>query len=301
MPGLDLASESTAPLLGRVGGEMAKTVLITGSSSGIGQVTAQLFAAREWNVAATARDPASIERWAVGNVAAFRLDVTDEASIEAAVAATVRRFATIDVLVNNAGIGVFGPLEGITADQLQRQFQTNVFGAAAMIRHVLAIMRPRRSGTIINVSSIAGRISSPFSSAYDSSKHALEGLSESLRFELKLHGIRMKLIEPGHFKTDFLTRSAQWATHSAYESESRNWMGWMALSDQTSSSPGPVAKTIFKAATDSSGRLRYVVKGGMSLAIRAILPDAMWRSLIGAGMTRKPKGRASGEPMGRAD
>ena len=268
---------------------MANTVLITGTSSGIGRVTAQRFAARGWNVAATARDPASIAGWAPGNVAAIRLDVTDESSIAAAVAATIARFGTIDVLVNNAGFGVFGPLEGITAEALQREFQTNVFGAAAMIRHVLPIMRPRRKGTIVNVSSIAGRIAGPFSSAYDASKHALEGLSESLRFELKLHGIRVKLVEPGHFKTDFTTHNLKWATHPAYESERQNWKAWMDQEHEKAPSPEPVADAIYKAATDSSDRLRIVVNGRMFLFVRAILPDAMWRSLMGAGMTRRPR------------
>ena len=275
------------------------TVLITGCSSGIGHVTAQRFASSGWNVAATARDPATIEGLASDSVATIRLDVTDELSIAAAVAATVARFGTIEVLVNNAGIGVFGPLESVSTEQLQREFQTNFFGAASMIRHVLAVMRPRRKGTIVNVSSIAGRIAGPFSSAYDASKHALEGLSESIRYELSLHGIRVKLVLPGHFKTDFTTRSLQWAKHDAYESERQNWQAWMKHEHEKAPSPEPVAAAIMKAATDSSGRLRYVVGGGAFLAIHALLPDAVWRAMMGAGMTRRPRGRgakASSEP-----
>src|SRR2546428_12594266 len=193
---------------------MTPTVLITGSSSGIGKACAQLFVARGWNVAATARDPTALAGWApTTHALALRLDVTNEETIAAAFAATTARFGSIEVLVNNAGYGVFGPLEGITPEQLERQFQTNVFGVAAMIRHVLPIMRQRRQGTIINMSSIAGRTADPFASAYGATKFAIEGLSESLRFELKAHGVRVKLIEPGHFKTDFLTRSLHLAKH----------------------------------------------------------------------------------------
>lgn len=279
------------------GDTMGKTVLVTGSSSGIGRAAAKLFAARGWNVAATARNPASFASWEQTNtIMVPKLDVNDEATIVAAIAATIHRFGTIDVLVNNAGYGVFGPLEGITAEQLERQFQTNVLGTAAVIRHVLPIMRQRRSGTIVNVSSIAGRIAGPFQSAYHGTKYALEGLSESLRFELKPHGIRVKLVEPAHFKTDFIARSLQWAEHSAYEPQLGNLMAWVSHSDENAPGPEPVAETIFKAATDQSERLRYPVKGRLFLVLRAILPDAMWRSMLGAGMNRRPKGSRTGTP-----
>src|SRR5262249_31362535 len=162
----------------------------------------------------TARNPASLESWArAENIRALPLDVTDEATIAAAVAATTDQFGAIDVLVNNAGYGLFGPLEGMTAAQLESQFRTNVFGVAAVIRHVLPVMRPRRSGTIINISSVGGRVANPFMSAYHATKYAVEGFSESLRFELKWHGVRLKLVEPGHFKTGFMTRSLARAKH----------------------------------------------------------------------------------------
>src|SRR4051794_40471249 len=152
---------------------MEKTVLITGCSSGIGRVTAELFARRGWRVAATARQPAALKGWAEGeNVIALPLDVTDEASAATAVTAAVDRFGTIDVLVNNAGYGLFGPLEGATAEQLEAAFRTNVLGAMAMIRRVLPVMRERRSGTIVNVSSIGGRIAAPFASVYHATKFA---------------------------------------------------------------------------------------------------------------------------------
>ena len=165
-------------------------VLITGCSTGIGRLTAELFAARGWRVAATARRPEEIS---LDNVMPLRLDVTDEASIASAVASTVDRFGAIDVLVNNAGYGLFGPLEGAGAGEFEAQIRTNLLGAVSVMCHVLPVMRARRSGVIVNVSSLAGRVATPFMSGYNASKFALEGLSESLRFELSLHGIRREI------------------------------------------------------------------------------------------------------------
>ena len=175
-----------------------KTVLITGCSSGIGKMAAGMFASRGWNVVATARNLDAIADLAAPNVALLQLDVTDERSIAAAVAAAVERFGCIDVLVNNAGYGVFGPLEAISGEELAREFNVNVLGLAAVTRHVLPIMRRQHDGTIVNMSSIGGLLSSPLASAYYASKFAVEGLSDSIAYELKAHGIRVKLIEPAH-------------------------------------------------------------------------------------------------------
>jgi NAD(P)-dependent dehydrogenase (short-subunit alcohol dehydrogenase family) len=269
---------------------MARTVFITGCSSGIGRVTAQYFAAQGWNVAATSRNPASIWDWAKDErILGLPLDVNDESSIASAVAAALGRFGTIDVLVNNAGFGLFGPIEGATAEQFESQFRTNVFGTVAVIRHVLPSMRQKRSGTIINMSSIAGRFGSAFLAPYTASKYAIEGLTESLRFELEAHRIRVKLVEPGHFKSDFITRSLQWCTHPAYEPQQSNMFGWIRGSVARAKDPVIVAKTVFRAANDSSGRLRYPVGGGALRFFHAILPDAVWRRMLGAGMNRAPR------------
>jgi len=280
---------------------MARTVLITGSSSGIGLLAARLFAARGWNVAATARRPDALANLAGERVLTLPLDVTDEASIAAAVAATVARFGTIDVLVNNAGYGVFGPLEGISPDRLEQLFKVNVLGTASMIRHVLPIMRRQRSGRIVNMSSIGGRIASPFVSAYYATKFAVEGLSESLRYELKAHGIKVKVIEPAHFKTAFIERALeQWATHGDYEPQVSHVKAWVAHSDARAPQADPVAEMIFTAATDASDRLRYPVHGRLIRVFHTLLPDAMWRSLMGAGMSRPPRPPRSATPL-RAD
>ena len=267
---------------------MAKTVLVTGSSSGIGRLTVALFAGRGWNVAATARDPGAMASLAGASVAAIRLDVTNEATIADAVAMAASRFGSIDVLVNNAGFGLYGPFEGITGDQLEQIFRVNVLGLAAVTRHVLPVMRRQHAGTIVNVSSLGGRVTSPFMSAYYSTKFAVEGLSESLRYELAPHHIRVKLVEPNHYKTGFVERSMQHAAHDAYQSNSDKMWVWVLVRDRRAPTAEPVAETIYAAATDSSNRLRYPVRGGVALALHAILPDVIWRSMMAAAMTRRP-------------
>jgi NAD(P)-dependent dehydrogenase (short-subunit alcohol dehydrogenase family) len=269
---------------------MTHTVLITGSSSGIGQATARLFTERGWNVAATARNPADLSPLTGANLLALPLDVTDEASIASAVAETLARFGSIDVLVNNAGYGLFGPLEGTSTEQLEAQFRTNVFGVAAMIRQVVPLMRQRHAGTIITISSTGGRVASPFAAAYHASKYALEGLCESLRFELKPQGIRVKLVEPGHVKTGFI-RSLSWATHNAYEPHLSNWRAQVTRSDDHVRGCEGVARVIFKAARDQSWRLRYPAQAGPILALHAALPDSLWASMVGAGMNRPLRSR----------
>ena len=273
---------------------MKRIVLITGASSGIGRATAELLAARGYSVAATAREPGDLRGLPSGpDLALFQLDVTDEGSIERAVRGVVERFGGIDVLVNNAGFGLFGPLEGTTPEQVELQFKTNVCGAVSLIRHVMPVMRARGGGTIVNVSSVGGRTAAPFASLYHASKFALEGLSESLRYEAALHGIRVKLVEPGHFKTGFIRRSLQLVRHRDYETALRNYMEWVHREDDKAPGPEAVARAILRAAEDPSPRLRYPVKGALVLALTRLLPDAFWRPLLAAGMTRRPGGSRS--------
>jgi NAD(P)-dependent dehydrogenase (short-subunit alcohol dehydrogenase family) len=271
-------------------GTMAKTVLITGASAGIGRITAELMARHGWRVAAGARDPASVRAWAEEHeVSLVQLDVTDEGSIAAAVAATVERLDGIDVLVNNAGYGLFGPVEGATAEQIETQIRTNVLGAVAVIRHVMPIMRGRGGGTIVNISSIGGRLAAPFASMYHASKYAIEGFSESFRYEASLHGIRVKLVEPAHFKTGFISRSLKVSQHAEYAVPFGNYMEWVLEEDRKAPAPEPVAKAILRAAEDTSPRLRYPVKGALVLGLATFLPDAMWRYLLTTAMKRRPK------------
>ncbi len=159
----------------------SKTVLITGASSGIGKATAELFAERGWNVAATMRSPNESDLASKSQaIRLFRLDVTDPSSIETCVSDVIAEFGGIDVVVNNAGYGLVGPFEAQTDAQIRRQFETNLFGVMNVTRAVLPHMRERRAGRIVNVASIAGRMTIPLYSAYCSTKWALEGLGSAL-------------------------------------------------------------------------------------------------------------------------
>jgi NAD(P)-dependent dehydrogenase (short-subunit alcohol dehydrogenase family) len=148
---------------------------------------------------------------ALDNVLVARLDVTDAASIAAAVAAGVERFGGIDALLNNAGYGAYGPLEAFSTERIRRQFDTNVIGLLEVTKAVLPHMRAARSGTIVNISSIGGQITFPLGTLYHGTKFAVEGLSEALHYELEPLGIRVRIVEPGMIKTDFGGRSFDFA------------------------------------------------------------------------------------------
>ncbi len=137
-------------------------------------------------------------------------------------------------------------------------------------------------------------MAAPFASLYHASKFAIEGFSESFRYEASLHGIRVKLIEPAHFKTGFISRSLQVTAHGEYDTQLTNYMEWVFKEDQNAPEPLPVAEAILRAAEDVSPRLRYPVRGALILALSSLLPDAVWRSLLGAGMTRRPKQLSGG-------
>ncbi|WP_431209873.1 SDR family oxidoreductase [Puia sp. P3] len=187
---------------------MKKTVLVTGASSGFGRETVRLFANKGWNVIATMRSPEKeTELSGLEGVKVVRLDVTDKTSVRAAIDAGVREFGGIDVLVNNAGYGAFGALEAAPEEVIRQQMDVNLFGLIEVTKAVLPGMRARKSGVIINVSSIGGRLTFPFSSLYHATKFAVEGLTESLQYELNPLGIRLKIVEPGGYKTNFAGRS----------------------------------------------------------------------------------------------
>ena len=185
-----------------------RVILVTGCSSGIGRATALEAAARGHRVFASARnrnDLAELERR--HNLETLALDVTDDASIRTAVAAVHARTGRLDALVNNAGYGQYGATEEVTADEWRAQFDVNLFGTIAMIQAVLPAMRADRRGTIVNVSSVSGKVAVPFAAPYSASKHALEAVSDSLRVELWPFGIRVVLVEPGPIETKFGDRA----------------------------------------------------------------------------------------------
>ena len=246
---------------------MSQTVMITGASTGIGKASAILFADRGWNVVATMRNPEDGADLADRDgVLVTRLDLLDSGSIEAAVAAAAERFGGIDVLLNNAGYGAYGPLEATPMPVLRRQFDVNVFGLVETIQAVLPAMRAQRSGVIVNVSSIGGRMTYPLGSLYHGSKWAVEGLSEALHYELSALGIRVKIVEPGGVNTDFGGRSFVFTTDPALtDYQPLVDMATAAMQAQSTSAnqePDEVAEVIFTAATDGTSQLRYISGDG---------------------------------------
>lgn len=240
-----------------------KSIVITGSSSGIGKATAKYFAAQSWQVAATMRKPENeTELGEIENISLYALDVTDEASIETATAQILRDFGTVDVVLNNAGYGLVGPFEAASAEQIKRQFDTNVFGLMSVTRAFLPHFRVNKAGLFLNVSSIGGRITFPFISLYHSTKWAVEGFSESLAYELGELGIGVKIIEPGGVSTDFGGRSMAFAMDESltdYSEAVGKFQTRMTESGLGSSTAEYLAEHIYAAATDGKTQMRYLI------------------------------------------
>ncbi len=184
-----------------------KTVLITGCSSGIGRATALAFAAEGWAVYATARDPGDIEALEDAGCTIDRLDVTNQDDVDRVVDRILDEHGVISCLVNNAGYGQFGPVEDVSIEQVEKQYTVNVYGVHRLIKAVLPHMRREEDGTIINISSVAGRLAFPGGGVYCGSKFAVEALSDALRAEVEPFGIDVVVIQPGPVKTAFTDRA----------------------------------------------------------------------------------------------
>jgi len=266
---------------------MKKTVLITGASSGFGRVTAKLFETKGWNVIATMRSPEKETALAApGNVIITKLDVTDNLSIQNAVAAGIEKFGKIDVLVNNAGYGALGAFEAATEEHVKQQFDVNLFGLMAVTKAVLPGMRAHRSGTIINVSSVGGRVTFPFSSLYHATKFAVEGFTEALQYELNPLGIRLKIVEPGGYKTEFSGRSMTLFSVEElvdYQTPFDNFMAMLA-NWPMSENIGEVSEAIYEAATDGNEKLRYPVghDAAQLIATRRQMDDVAFKKMMTA-------------------
>ena len=260
---------------------MAKTVLITGASSGIGRATALLFAQKGWTTIATMRTPEKANL-VHENIHLMRLDVTDSDSIQQAVSEAISKFGEIEVLVNNAGYGLLGAFEAATPEQIQRQFATNVFGLMEMIRAFLPHFRERRSGVIVNITSVGGKMAFPLYSLYHSTKWAVEGFTDSLQYELESFNIRVKLVEPGPIKTDFYGRSADLATLPDYDQFVEKVLPQLKQIGEQGESPEQVAQVIYQAATDGTRRLRYAGDRPASLLLflRKLLPDRIFSKIV---------------------
>ena len=256
-----------------------QVVLVTGASSGIGAATAALLAERGHRVFGTSRTPTADA--APGGVELLALDVGSDASVTACVDALLERAGRIDVLVNNAGVALFGESEATSLDQARAQLETNFFGAVRMINAVLPSMRAHGRGRIINVGSLAGLTGVPLMSFYSASKHALEGYSESLRHELRDLGIAVTLIEPGFVRTGLL-RSAQVASAPVPAYDRLRVAARSGVGERIAAGipPARVAETILRAISDPRPRLRYRV--GRDAAwiprVKAIAPPARFEA-----------------------
>jgi NAD(P)-dependent dehydrogenase (short-subunit alcohol dehydrogenase family) len=260
-------------------------VFITGTSSGIGKATAEYFLARGWCVAATTRDGKAPGFTKKPNLRVFPVDVTKPLTIERALQETKKAFGGVDVIVNNAGYGLLGPLENTTEEQVRKQFDVNVLGVVNVTRLAVPYLRERGGGVIVNISSMFGRITLPYFSLYAGTKHAVEGISEGLFYELKPQNITVKIVEPGTVQTEFFKNIdvARKRGDTVYEPAFRDVLKNTADRGATGQSPELVARAVYRAATDGSSRVRYVPDrtAKMLLFLRATTPLRLFRWIIG--------------------
>ena len=272
----------------------SRAVLVTGCSSGIGRATAERLAVAGWTVYATARKPETLADLEARGCRTLALDVTDEASMQAAVAAVEGEHGSVGALVNNAGYSQSGAIETVPMEKVRAQFETNVFGLVRLCQLVLPGMRRARSGRIVNLSSMGGRLVFPGGGFYHATKYAVEAISDALRFEVKGFGVDVILIEPGLIRTEFGTTAAG-AVSEAGEGEGdyAQFNAHVAnATEQIYESGGPiarlggppeaVAKVIDKALSAKRPRARYTVTPSAKVLIanRAVLPDRAWDALM---------------------
>jgi NAD(P)-dependent dehydrogenase (short-subunit alcohol dehydrogenase family) len=274
--------------------ETQTAVLITGCSTGIGRATAERLAGGGHTVYATARRIESIADLEERGCRVLELDVTDEESMKAAVATVEEAEGAVGALVNNAGYSQSGAVETLDLDDVRRQFETNVFGLVRMCQLVLPRMRERRSGTIVNLSSMGGRLTFPGGGAYHATKHAVEALSDALRFEVAGYGIRVVIVEPGLIRTEFgdtaagtvdargpygdFNAAVATTTAEAYEGPMSKLGG----------GPEAVARVIEKAIAAKRPRTRYPVTASarVMMGMNAVLPDRLWDAAMRTSFPR---------------
>ena len=266
-----------------------KVILLTGASSGIGHEAAMELLAQDHIVYAAARRVEKMEDLAAAGAHVLSLDVTDSSSISGAVNAVLSQQGRIDVLINNAGYGYLGALEGVSMEEARRQLDVNLFGLAEMTKQVLPYMRERRSGRIINISSVAGKVGIAFVGWYNVSKFAVESYSDVLRKEVRQFGIDVVIIEPSGIKTDWGIIAADNLARSnagtVYEQSALRFSGIMrkAYTSNLLSGPETVAKDICRAVNAKRPKLRYHpgLGAGTMLFLNAITPARWWDAING--------------------
>ena len=267
-----------------------RVVLVTGASSGIGEDTARKLQALGYIVYGAARRTDRLQVLAADGIRPLAMDVTDDASMSAGVNRILEETGRIDVLVNNAGYGSYGAIEDVPIDEARRQFEVNVFGLGRLNQLVTPHMRAQGSGTIINISSIGGKLTTPLGGWYHATKYAVEALSDALRIELSPFGIDVVVVEPGGIRTEWASIAADHleatADGSAYANQIRAVAGAMRSESNRRrySPPEVIARTVGKIVTAHHPRTRYAV-GFMAkplIAARRVLPDRAFDQLISA-------------------
>ncbi|MDQ4501584.1 oxidoreductase [Sinomonas sp. ASV322] len=264
--------------------------LVTGASSGIGAATVRALMAAGFTVCATARRVERMQGLADDGARVLAMDVTEDASMVDGVRRITEEAGRIDVLVNNAGYGAYGSLEDVPIDDARRQFEVNVFGLARLTQLVLPGMRTRGAGTIVNVSSMGGKFYEPLGSWYHATKFAVEGLSDSLRIELRPFGVRVVLIEPGPILSEWsgIARDSlvDASKGTAYEANARKVANVLEASyvPGRASEPEVVARAVVRAVRSKHPAPRYPVGGnaGLILAARKVLPDRVFDAIVGS-------------------
>jgi NAD(P)-dependent dehydrogenase (short-subunit alcohol dehydrogenase family) len=265
-----------------------KVALVTGASSGIGQATALRLHDAGFVVYGVARRTDRMQELRDRGINTLAMDVTDDESTTVGIKQILAEAGRIDVLVNNAGYGSYGAVEDVPLEEARRQFEVNLFGAARLIQLVLPGMRTRRGGTIINISSMGGKIYTPFGAWYHGTKFALEAVSDCLRLETKPFGIDVVVIEPGGIRTEWSGIAAdhlrETSGHGAYADQATavaTAFGSEAMAKR-SSPPEVVAKTVTKAATSRRPKTRYAVGSGAKplIFLRRWLPDRGYDAFI---------------------
>lgn len=266
-------------------------VLITGCSSGIGEATARAFLAAGHTVYATARRPETLTALGAAGARTLALDVTSEESMTKAVAAVEAEHGSVGVLVNNAGYGEYGTVEEVPLDRVRRQFETNVYGATRMAQLVLPGMRRAGRGRIVNVGSMGGRLTFPAGGFYHASKHALEALTDALRFEVAPFGIGVALIEPGLIRTAFgstaagtlaSTRPEFTGPYAGLNRAADKVMADSYSNTLMSAAPESVASAVLRAATAARPRHRYVITPAARVLInlRRLGGSRLWDAVL---------------------
>jgi NAD(P)-dependent dehydrogenase (short-subunit alcohol dehydrogenase family) len=269
---------------------VSKAVLITGCSSGIGRATAERLSSVGWKVYATARDAETIASLERNGCGLLPLDVTDEDSMQSAVEEVERREGAVGVLVNNAGYSQSGAVEAVPMEKVRRQFETNVFGLARMCQLVLPGMRRQGYGRIVNLSSMGGKLTFPGAGYYHASKHAVEALSDALRFEVQSFGIDVVVIEPGLVRTEFADKAVgsipvadgPYGRFNAAVGAATAGVYDGFFGRRLGGGPDTVAKSIERALSAKRPRTRYRVtpSAKLILTLRRLLTDRSWDAII---------------------